>query len=359
MSKIFFIIPTLKQGGSERVISELANNFSERGIEVHIVLLVKSEDFFKVSNKITIHRLNFENKNIFQRCVCEIKVAIALRKLLKNQRPDATLSFGEKYNVLTLICGISLNINIFVSDRSNPRNNIPKTIDFLRHIMYKRATGIIAQTELGKSILEKNTGNKNIKVIPNPVKEINEFPEFKKEKIILNVGRLIPEKGQKYLLESFSKLNHDGWKLIILGDGPLRNDLDDLARKLNIKQTVFFLGAGENVDEWLTKASIFAFSSISEGFPNALIEAMSAGLPCVSFDCDTGPRDIIQNEVNGILVPVFNISAFTDKLQMLVNNENMRISIGKNAKDYSTKFLASEITQKFLDFLLCKEDNLV
>ncbi|HLV70451.1 MAG TPA: glycosyltransferase, partial [Xanthomarina sp.] len=185
------------------------------------------------------------------------------------------------------------------------------------------------------------------------VKEIQNYPDIAKEKLILNVGRLVPEKGQKYLIEAFSKINEKAdWRVVFLGDGFLRSELELQARQLGVEEQVKFLGAVENIDEWLARASVFAFPSISEGFPNALAEAMSAGLPCISFDCNAGPRDLIENNVNGYLVEVGEVDELTQSIKNLMDDEDKRKRFGKKSIKIKNKLLSSSISNKYLKFLL-------
>ena len=352
--KIFLIIPTLKQGGAERVMSELANQFAQKdNLKVHLVLLAKSNDFYKVDDTVIIHRLGFENKSKLNKIFSELATFKNLRKLLKTHKPDAVLSFMEKYNSFTILAAAFLGLQVFVSDRSNPLKKVPQTTEILRKFTYKYATGIIAQTQFAKDVLAAKTKNKNIRVIPNPVKEIQNYPDIAKEKLILNVGRLVPEKGQKYLIEAFSKINEKAdWRVVILGDGPLRSELEEQVNALGLSNQVLLLGAVNNVDEWLAKASIFVFPSISEGFPNALAEAMSAGLPCVSFDCKTGPRDLIENYKNGILVEEKNVEELANSLQKLIDDPILRLRLGTQAIVIKEHLSSDKIAKCFYEFMM-------
>ena len=347
--KIFLVITTLTQGGAERVISELANQFFERGIKVHLILLAKSEDFYIVNRNITIHRLGFVNKGKLQKIFSELQVFIKLRQLLKEHRPDAVLSFLDEINVFTILASRFLNLRVFVSDRSNPKMKLIPSIYLLKKFTYPYATGIISQTVLAKNTIEEFTGHKNVHVIPNPVKEVQLYPEIRREKIILNIGRLVPEKGQNYLLQAFSRLQVGDWKLVILGDGPLRETLEKQILDLELSGKVEMPGSVRDVDRWLARASIFALSSISEGFPNALIEAMAAGLPCVSFDCDAGPRDIIKNHVDGLLVPNRDVAGMTKQLEYLIESESSyRDKISFEALKIRNVLSSESISNKYL-----------
>jgi len=350
MFKIILVIPTMHQGGAERVMSELANAWSSQLHEVHLVLLAKSENFYAINNNVIIHNLGFSHSGLFNKIINELKVFYKLRKIFKQQQPDFVLSFMIKYNILTIITASYLNIKVIVSDRANPKTQQPFLISFLRKATYKFADGIIAQTSLAKIILQKETGNKNIRVIPNPIKDILIHENIKKEKIILNIGRLIEEKGQKYLLDAFSKIKNTDWKVVILGDGPLLHTLKHQIKVLGLKDKVLMPGAVNEVDAWLARASVFAFPSISEGFPNALVEAMAAGLPCVSFDCDAGPRDIIIDGKNGYLVSVGEVDMLSSRLENLVNNQELRDQFSSEAANIVNILGLEKIADDYLGF---------
>lgn len=356
MLKIILIIPTLKQGGAERVMSELANEWAKTGDnDVHLILLTAGDLFYSLNDRVVVHRLGFENRNLLDKVKSEFQIFFRLRKLLKSLNPDFILSFMIKYNIFTLLASTFLNSRVFVSDRSNPQKKVPFLLSLLQKVTYKYATGIIAQTTLAKNVLEKSTKNKNVRVIPNPLRNVKLYPHLQRRKAIINVGRLIDAKGQAYLLQSFSKLSDKSWELIILGEGPLREELTNMTKELSIEGRVSMPGSKTNVDEWLAISSIFAFPSISEGFPNALVEAMAAGLPCVSFDCDAGPRDIIQNNKNGYLVNLKDTDLFKDKLEMLIKNDELRDGIGKEALSIRDSLEVEKIAMDYLTFCLGKK----
>lgn len=353
MKKIILVLPTLNQGGAERVMSELANEWANNGHQIVIVLLTKSTLFYKLDSKIELVNLGFDiDENKIVKFFDSFNLLFKLRKYIKRNNPDFVLSFMDKYNIFTLIATSFLNVNIFVSDRNNPKGVIPKKIELLKKLFYNNAKGIVAQTSLAKEILSNKTHHNNIRVIPNPIKNISNNSDIEKEKIILNVGRLVFEKGQHYLIEMMTHFKHEKWKLVILGDGPLREKLQSQIDELDLNDKVILMGSVKNVDEWLNKSSIFAFSSISEGFPNALIEAMVSGLACVSFDCDAGPRDVLQNNINGFLIPLHDINLFKNAVQKLIENDNLRNKIGLEAYKVSDRLNIKKIAQEYLDFCL-------
>lgn len=351
--KIVLVTPLLDHGGGQRFITELANYWIRLNHEVSIILLRSGESFYPLSKQVKIYELGYikvigESK--FKKISNAIKLSYKLRKKIKEINPHFVLSILSSTNVLTIISTLRLNSKIYVNDVMSPYRVKTYFEKKLRNIFYRRADGVIALTEIAKTIISNETKSKNIIVIPNPVKEIEFIENIKKEKIILNVGRLIREKGQKYLIESFANLNAPNWKLVILGEGPLRKDLEKHAKEFNITDHLSMPGAVKNVDEWLQKASIFAFPSVSESWGLALAESMAAGLPSVSFDCDVGPREMIIDQYNGFLVPVGDVELFTQRINELIENEELRTTISKTAQKDAEKYKIEVIGEQILDF---------
>jgi GalNAc-alpha-(1->4)-GalNAc-alpha-(1->3)-diNAcBac-PP-undecaprenol alpha-1,4-N-acetyl-D-galactosaminyltransferase len=169
---------------------------------------------------------------------------------------------------------------------------------------------------------------------------------------IITLGRCSFEKAQHFLLEAFSQLNAPNWKLIIVGDGPLLDDLKSKSKQLNIAEKVEFSGFQKEVDFYLSQAKIFAFTSIIEGYPNALIEGMANGLAPVSFNCVAGPSDIITDGENGFLVPVENVTLFAEKLQLLIDNPSLLNEISTNASKIKQTNNLKVIAERYQQFLL-------
>ncbi len=351
--KIMLVIPTIAQGGAERVMSELANIWASQDYEVHLVLLADAEQFYALEKSVIVHNLGFPlHQNKFIRLFSLAKTFFKLRRLISQQESDFVLSFMNKYNVFTLLSTFGLKKKIIVSERDSPTEKLHFITNFLRKYTYGLAHGIITQTQLSKKFIEDETGNKNVISIPNPLKSISDDNEVNKEKIILNVGRLVTKKGQDYLLEAFYKLNLDDWKLVLLGDGHLKQKLEKKVQKLGIEEKVIMPGAVKNVDKWLLKSSIFAFPSLLEGFPNALAEAMAAGLPCVSFNCDTGPSDLIEDGINGYLVNTGDIDTFTTRLYELATNVKLRDQLALEAKKVAFKLDRKKIANDYYEFCI-------
>ena len=208
-----------------------------------------------------------------------------------------------------------------------------------------------------KHTIKKKYGFKNIKVIGNPIslknKKLNQ-----RENIIITVGRLIKSKNHDRLIKIFSKINNINWKLIIIGSDALdqnnRKDLHNLIKKYNLQKNVKLVGTVKNVEKYYSNSKIFAFTSSSEGFPNVLLEALSYNLPVISYDCISGPSDIIKNDVNGYLINQFNDSLFQKKLDSLMSDPIKLESLSQNCSKSIEKFSEKNIAKKYLDFILGK-----
>jgi glycosyltransferase involved in cell wall biosynthesis len=355
--KICLSIPSLQAGGMERVMTELAGYFATKeDVEVHLILYdLSREIFYQVPQGVLIHKPTFGFNNSW-RMFYTIKTLIFLRKTIIKINPDSILSFGEYWNNFLLLSVIGLKFPVFVSDRGQPDKSLGWLQDLLRHWLYPKAKGLIFQTEKAKQIYLKKNKHKNIIVIGNPVKKIiSDEPVIKREKIVLMVGRLIITKHQDKLIEMFADINLPDWKLMIVGYDHLKQNnlerLKKLAKDLKVEERVIFTGKVEDLKEIYLKSSLFAFTSSSEGFPNAIGEAMSAGIPAVAFDCVAGPSEMISDGYDGYLVPLFDYKQFKLRLSQLMIDEDLRQKIGKNGRESIKKFSTDKVCESFYRFI--------
>lgn len=348
--RLCLIIPSLKAGGMERVISELAVFFTSRHHEVHLIIMTYGNDFFKVVEPVVIHKPKFTFSNT-HRLVSTVRTMFFLRNRIKSIAPDVVLSFGETYNSFVLISTLGLDVRVFISDRSQPDKYWGATHELLRKILYPKAAGIVSQTRYSKDFLYKLTRHKNIKIIPNPVR-ITDHMETDRQNVILFVGRLIPSKRIDILLEVYAQTRIEGWQLWIVGDGNLREWLFDQSEKLKVSDKVRFFGNQKDLSFFYSTAKIFGLTSVSEGFPNALLEAMSWGLGCIAFDCISGPSDLIEDTVNGFLVPIYNKEVFANRLMKLQMDANLLKMISLNAARHASIYSIDKIGVEYLNFML-------
>lgn len=355
--KIALVIPSLNAGGMERVMSELANYFVlNENLSVHLIMYGKQPTTFYPINQKIIQHIPKEKFNDSLRTLFTFKRLIYLRKTVNKIQPDVVLSFGEFWNNFVLLALKGLKIPIFVSDRSKPDKSLGKLHDTLRKMLYPKTAGVIVQTQKGKLICQQFMPVIKIRVIGNPIRQINQLENVKRDHIILIVSRIIATKHHDHLISIFAKLNAPGWKLVIVGgEAQKQNHLERLrkiASQLNMTDRIDFEGEKKNVEAYYNRSSIFAFTSSSEGFPNVVGEALSAGLPVVSYDCVAGPSEMINNNENGFLIPVFDDEQFQEKLQLLIDNEELRKSMGEKAKESIKKFSVEAIGEQYLDFIL-------
>lgn len=340
----------------ERVMSLLANNFSEQSdTEVHLVLIgICRRIDYPLSDSVIVHRPSFTFSNIRRR-VDTFRTMLYIRKEIKSIDPDTILSFGEMWNSMVLLSLKGLSYPVYVSDRSQPEKDLGRLQNYLRRKLYPNAAGFIAQTSRSKDICIENRWNSNVKVIGNPVRKVEPDPEIEKENIVLTVGRLIRTKHVDQLIDIFASIDNPDWKLVIVGgDAKKLNLSDDLQQKVNelkMNGRILLEGQQKDVDRYYNRSKLFAFTSSSEGFPNVIGEALSAGLPVVAYDCVAGPSDMIEDGSNGFLVPLFNQDKFKDKLKQLMIDVDTRNRLGKNAKKSIGKFESVKLSQDYYRFI--------
>ena len=355
MIKITCIIHSLSIGGMERVMSILLNNFAQqKNTEISVLLIGRYRKVeFELHENIKVFKPSFTFDNT-KRNISTLKTLSFIRKTIKSIQPDCILSFGEIWNNLVLLSLRGLDFPVYISDRSQPDKNLGKLHNFLRNLLYPKAIGYIAQTSSAAEIAKSKHWNKNISIIGNPARDLN-LPKVKQENIVLSVGRLIPTKNIDKLIQVYSEIDNASWQLEIIGGNAKKTNLLNTYKKrvkdLDKTSQIKLLGEQKNIEEYLAKSKIFAFMSTSEGFPNALAEAMFAGCACIAYDCIAGPSDMIDDGVNGFLIPVGNQELYQKKLELLMTDQSLREKFGKNAQEKMKQFDADKIAKRFYDVL--------
>lgn len=331
MRKILICNSGLASGGAERVISILSNNLINDGYEVAIALWMNTPIFYDIDNRVKIINVKQESKsdNI-------INNIFYFRKIVKQLRPDITISFLALFNILTLFSLIGIKTKKIVCERNDP-NFVPfrRFLRWTRNFAYLFADGILTQTENNKKYFGNHI-QKKTEVIYNPVLMKSEFVgsalNAKGEKKIISIARLVPQKNQKMLIKAFSRFARDNkeYNLYIYGEGPLRKELENEIRLLNLEQRVYLPGVKKDIFNILKTASVFVLPSNFEGMPNTLIEAMCLGLPCISTKV-SGATDLIKNGENGILVDINDEEQLYHALMELINDKEKCNLFGTNA----------------------------
>jgi GalNAc-alpha-(1->4)-GalNAc-alpha-(1->3)-diNAcBac-PP-undecaprenol alpha-1,4-N-acetyl-D-galactosaminyltransferase len=350
----------------ERVMAELANQFVQKeNLELHLVLYgIDQEQFYELDQRVIIHKPSFKFNNRF-RFISTIKTLLFLRSEISKIRPLAVLSFGEMWNNFVLLALFFKPFPIYVSDRSQPDKPLGLLHENLRKLLYPRAKGLIAQTSRAQKHYQRLLRHNNITVIGNPIRSIEHVNNeiLDKENIVLMVGRLIQSKNQDRLVRIFAEITNKDWKLVLVGYDHLKQNyiqkVKETIAELGIGHQVILAGKQTDVESYYLKSKIFAFTSSSEGFPNVIGEAMSAGLPIVSYDCSAGPSDLVKHGQNGFLIPEFDDSYFKECLQELMQNDALATQMGQVSKELIQEFEIGKISEKYYQFIISNENTVI
>jgi GalNAc-alpha-(1->4)-GalNAc-alpha-(1->3)-diNAcBac-PP-undecaprenol alpha-1,4-N-acetyl-D-galactosaminyltransferase len=342
------VISSLNAGGAERVLSELANAWVEDGYKASLITLAspQAKPFYPLSKKINLVQLDQNTdekagflvrlKNIIRRVLC-------LRKTLNQLHPDLIISFVDVMNITTLFATRGLKIPVVVAERTNPAcHPLPSLYKRIRVWIYLWAFKIVVQTQTAATYFPSRLQTKMI-IIPNFVKlaeKIKSTAQVKKPvHKIVSVGRLNPFKGFQDLIKAFSQLSaiYPTLELTIYGEGEERKNLESLVATLKLQERIHLPGTVENIYEVVGQADLFVFPSHYEGFPNALCEAMSVGLPVIASNC-SGNIDVVQDGINGRLFPIGDVAVLVTLLGELIEDKDQRIQLSEEAIKISNQF---------------------
>ena len=339
-------------GGLERVLAVKTKVLAEDfGYEIHIITLnqkSKTNLFFPFSKKIIQHNIEVAGNPVHYLS----KYSAGIKKVVSEVKPDTILvcDDGLKAFFLPRILGAKIPIIyerhvsklIEISENQSFIKSIfTKAKFYLMDVLAKDFTKFIVLTEGNKNEWK----SKNVQVIPNPLPFFPDEKSTLTNKKVIAVGKQSYQKGFDRLLNAWALLGEEfqDWQLHIYGKLDENLGLEKLAEQLKIKDQVFFHAPEKKIEEKYAESSIFVLSSRYEGFGMVLIEAMSFGIPCVSFDCNYGPSDIIRNNEDGFLVTNGNEKVFAEKLQMLMMNEILRKEMGGNARRNVERFLPENV----------------
>ena len=354
MKNYLFVLPSLSKGGAERVVSILANSLVEKGKKVTIIIHFDTKDKYYTDKKVKVVCLSNLNEEEYRKKINMfylVKLLFDLRKNIKKEDPDYIIPFLWTTCIRTHIALLltKYNKNVFHTVRNNP-NVFPKNsfLKWYRNFLIKKSKITFVQNLSQKQYFNNAS---NIFVIPNPVSD-DIFKIERKENDyvkIIGVGRLEKQKNFEMLIRAFSKVKTDKTKLVIYGEGTQKKYLEHLISELELNDNVILYGRCESQEVMYSDAKIFILSSNFEGMPNTLLEAMSVGIPCISTNCETGPKDIIINNKNGFLIPVNNVEELATKLNYLINDKKLRDKLGKSARTYiEDNYNSSKITSDFV-----------
>ncbi|WP_292654755.1 glycosyltransferase family 4 protein [Nitratifractor sp.] len=339
--KLLFVISSLSAGGAERVLTTLANHFSQ-SCEVVIVTISDEPPFYPLSDEVRLIQLGLmrESKHIFDTTGNTLRRIRELVEVLRNEDPDVVISFMTQTNFLAVIASKISGYKIIISERITFDYWKSPKLNGLRRLIYPFSDALVTQTYGDK---DNYKYLKNIHVIYNPLSNGFSKNVFKKEKLVLGAGRLDKQKGFDKLIRAFHGTGRSDWKLVIAGEGNERENLEKLIENLGASN-IELIGRTKAIFDWYARASIFVLSSSREGFPNVLLEAMSMDCAVVSFDCPYGPGEIIEDGINGILVENQNEEKLREALERLIEAPELRNKLGEEAKKVREKYSIEKIS---------------
>ena len=362
--RISILVSTLDCGGAERVAALLANGLSSRGHDVALVTLAgPREPFFPIADGVKLTALGLEGPSLglVEALGRNVRRLEAIGRYAEAAAPDVLISFMTETNVLCLLAARLLRrlpCRVIVSERTNPAvHNLAPIWRLGRRLTFPLADALVACGRGVRGCFEGWLATERLWAITNPAPAGGRPPDeaalalaarMAGERWILGMGLLAPVKGFDMLLEAFARVpqrGRAGWKVGLIGEGPLRGELARQIAALGLDGVAFLLGRYADPMPLLERAELFVLSSRYEGFPNALTEAMACGAAAVAFDCPSGPGEIIRDGIDGILVPPGDVGALSAALARLMQDERLRGRLAARAPEVRERF--SE--RRFLD----------
>ena len=354
--KILFFNRNIGYGGASKIMAGLASSLASHG---HAITFLSSEGFDVLQPlHENIIRVEKNMTRIRVRGIKRIAEIVALHKYLKKNQFDIAIAFlsPQKY-MLALACKLT-GTKVLLSERGDPgkKTRKHKVLDRIMEHATNNADMYVFQTEGAKGCYPLKVQKRSV-IIPNPVLDGNIPLPFKGErkKTIVNVARLeIFQKRQDVLLEAFAKIAFEfpGYKLALYGDGPDEIKLKRMAEEKNLTGRVLFMGVSRDIYNDIKDVALFVLSSDYEGIPNALMEAMSIGLPCISTDCSPGgARVLIHSGQNGLLVPASDPDKLAHAMAYMLAHTKKAEGMGAQALRIVHEFSKEEIFGRWENFM--------
>lgn len=345
--RILIVINSLHIGGAERVAANMASHYATTGHEVAVATFSNTPDFFKLPPTVKRVGIEKEPRNAGLRTLKRISF---IRRVVRDFKPDVTIGIMLEASTLLGISRLGLRGKYIGTEHSYPPfYNIGAVRTTARAWAYGALDAVVSLTEVTAQWHREHTHAKISVAIPNalpwplpqttPVVNVSDFKKSG-QKLVLGVGRLCHVKGFDRMIEAFAKIASENpdWVCVILGDGDKRQELESQIQRLGLGNKVKLAGRAGNLSDWYSAADLCVSSSRVEGFPNVLVEAMSHGVPCIAFDCKTGPSEIITHGVNGELVPEGNINGLSASMSRMMTDYARRAACGKAALEVRNRY---------------------
>ena len=361
-TRITLVIHSLAAGGAERVAANLASYWSSIGRVVSVVTIDSdSRDVYELDPRVSRISLDLAAPSAgpLNAALNNVERIRALRRALIAERPQLIISFMSRTNVVTAMASRDMDAIVLGSEHTYPPGwPLGSFWEWARRTGYAWMDSIVCVAQPIADWIDEHTKALRTDVIANPV--VFPLPEGEprldpgvmlrsEDHVLMSIGRMGHEKGFDILLSAFAKVASEmpEWRLVILGDGVLRPDLEHQALELGIAHRVLMPGRVGNVGRWLERADLFILSSRQEGFPNVLIEAMAYGVASIAADCPTGPREIIRDGVDGVLVEPQNVASLADAIRQLAADATNRNVIADKGKEVRERFSLQRVAEQW------------
>ena len=345
---IIFVINRLGGGGAERVAQLLVGSIGGSDYSVKVLCVSKFEREYDHAN------LNVEYLSSEGVPLSKLKRIRAIRNYLKKDKPDIVISFEYFLNMDTIVAVRGLGIKVIVSERNDPaQQRDRKIVNFLRDYLYRKADVLVCQTPDAKAYFSKKVQEHSV-IIPNPVK--GGLPAWcgQNSNKIINFCRLEKQKNLPLLIDAFEQLHkeYSDFELLIYGDGREGDALKCLIEGRGMEQFVHIYPAVNNIHQVASACRMFVSSSDYEGLSNSMLEAMAMGMPTICTDCPCGgARMVIENNVNGILVPVGDRNALVAAMRKVISDVGFAAEIAAAAQNISEKLSQTKIAEKWIEVI--------
>lgn len=360
MRKIVFHLNCLEQGGAERVVTNLANWFAKEGYQVIIATEWYGDNEFQIDPAVRrVHvglREGDDKKHRLVQFMLRVKY---LRTFLREEKPDILIPFARKALYRGLMASYFMKLSVLISIRTDPAGHYEERSDKIQiPLLFPRADGCVFQTEGARDFFAPRL-QKNSRIILNPINEkyIGVARPEKRSKTVVQSGRLVDFKNQPMLIRAFVKVHekHPDYELKIYGgdsfDGT-KEILEGLIREFDAGGYIHLMGASDSLEKELADAAVFAFTSDWEGLPNALMEAMALGLPIVATDCPCGgPRTLMTNEVDGLLIPIKDQEALEKGINRLIEDQELAERLGDEARKIAERAGSRAVFEQWRDYI--------
>ncbi|CAP44375.1 glycosyltransferase family 4 protein [Bordetella petrii] len=354
--RVLVFIHSLHGGGAERVAADLTAHWAAAGWQVMLVTQADaSGDAYALHPAVRREILHTEGAGGGLRGIlANVRRVRALRRVLRSFRPDIVLGMMTTASVLAVLAARGLPCRVIATEHTHPPSQALSGLwQRLRRLTYPRAARVVALTRGTADWLARHVPGSRLAVIPNPVhwplasgEPMLPPPPAGERRRLLAVGRLHPDKGFDLLIQAYARIagQHPDWDLVILGEGDERRRLQAQIDAAGLQERVTMPGRVGNVGDWYRESDLYVLSSRFEGLSNTLLESLASGLPAVCFDCDTGPREVVRDGIDGVLVrPNGDVPALAAALSALMDDAAARQALSARAIDARERFSAQRV----------------